>query len=107
MLDAKESLAKFMVDGWPDEALFTRFIDDLLVRARSQHRKVRACGEMVALMWAAGHCGATVRLEHLWSRLCQQESFSLFCAYPKTGFTQDANNAIAQVCAAHSRIYAS
>lgn len=105
-LDAKESLDRFMVDGWPDEVLFAQFIDHLLLRARGQHRKVRAFGEMVALMWAEGHCGATVRLEHLWTRLCQQESFSLFCAYPKTGFTENANDAIAQVCAAHTRLYA-
>jgi hypothetical protein len=105
-LDAKEALARFMVDGWPDELLFAQFIDDLLLRARGQHRKVRAFGEMVALMWAEGQCGATVRLEHLWTRMCQQESFSLFCAYPKTGFTENANDAIAQVCAAHSRLYA-
>jgi hypothetical protein len=105
-LDARTSLDQFMIGGWPDEALFAQFIDDLLLRARGQHRKVRAFGEMVALMWAEGQCGATVRLEHMWTRLCQQESFSLFCAYPKTGFTENATEAIAQVCAAHSRLYA-
>ncbi|MDQ2990027.1 MAG: MEDS domain-containing protein [Pseudomonadota bacterium] len=105
-VDAKRALATFMVDGWPDEALFEKFVDDLLLRAKGRHRKVRAFGEMVALMWAEGQCGATVRLEHLWTRLVQQESFSLFCAYPKTGFTGDANDGIAEVCAAHSRLYA-
>lgn len=105
-LDAKRALATFMVDGWPDEVLFEQFVDGLLARAKGSHRKVRAFGEMVALMWAEGQCGATVRLEHLWNRLVHQESFSLFCAYPKTGFTEDANDAIAQVCAAHSRLYA-
>lgn len=106
VLDAKRALSKFMVDGWPDEVLFEEFVDGLLARAKGNHRKVRAFGEMVALMWAEGQCGATVRLEHLWSRLIERESFSLFCAYPKTGFTEDANDAIAQVCAAHSRLYA-
>lgn len=105
-LDARATLDLFMVDGWPDEARFGQFVGEVLSRARRPHRKVRAFGEMVALMWADGQCGATVRLEHLWTRLCQQESFSLFCAYPKTGFTEDANDAIAQVCAAHSRLYA-
>ena len=105
-LDAKASLDQFMVGGWPDEVLFAQFIDSVLMRARGQHRKVRAFGEMVALMWAEGQCGATVRLEHMWSRLCQQERFSLFCAYPKTGFTENATDAIAQVCAAHTRLYA-
>jgi hypothetical protein len=105
-LDAKATLARFMVDGWPDEGLFTQLIDELLLRARSEHKKVRAFGEMVALMWEEGQCGATVQLEHLWARLCKKESFSLFCAYPKTGFTEDAADAIEQVCAAHSKLYA-
>jgi hypothetical protein len=47
-----------------------------------------------------------VQLEHLWARLCARKSFSLFCAYPKTGFTEDAADAIEQVCAAHSKLYA-
>ena len=62
----------------------------LLTRGRAGGRRVRAFGEMVAVMWARGEQGATVRLEHLWHRLCQSEAFSLFCAYPRIGFTQDA-----------------
>jgi hypothetical protein len=34
-------------------------------RGTRHGRKVRAFGEMVALMWARGECGATVMLEHL------------------------------------------
>jgi hypothetical protein len=105
-LDARGSLERFMIDGWPNDELFSQFVNELLVRAKANHRRVRAFGEMVALMWADGHCGATVRLEHLWSRLCTQESFSLFCAYPKTGFTESAPDAIRAVCAAHSKLYA-
>lgn len=104
-LDARATLSRFMVDGWPDDELFSQTIKSLLVQARSTHRQVRAFGEMVALMWADGNCGATVRLEHLWTRLCEQESFSLFCAYPRTGFTQHPSQALAEVCAAHSRLY--
>ncbi|MET0855437.1 MAG: MEDS domain-containing protein [Telluria sp.] len=105
-LDAQTTLERFMVNGWPDEALFTQLVDGLLLQARGEHKKVRAFGEMVALMWAQGQCGATVQLEHLWARLCEKESFSLFCAYPKTGFTEHAVDALEQVCAAHSRVYA-
>jgi hypothetical protein len=104
-LDAKDTLSRFMVDGWPDDVLFHQTIKGILQQVRSTHRQVRAFGEMVALMWAEGNCGATVRLEHLWTRLCQQEAFSLFCAYPKTGFTQQPAQALAEVCAAHSRLY--
>lgn len=106
-LDACETLDRFMVNGWPDEALFEQLITDLLVRARSRHTKVRAFGEMVALMWAKGHCGATVHLEHLWSRLCSKEKFSLFCAYPTAGLTQDSLTSLSEVCAAHSKVHQS
>ena len=55
-------------------------------------------------MRARGDQAATVRLEHLWNQLCQARGFSLFCAYPKVGFTQDANASISELCAAHSRV---
>jgi len=106
-VDAQETLAKFAPDGWPDDDLFTQVVSDLLQRARGNGRKVRAFGEMVALLWAKGHTAATVRLEHLWHGLCAQESFSLFCAYPRIGFTEHPKESLARVCALHSKVLAS
>lgn len=103
-LDAEESLAKFMVNGWPDDARFKQLVTELISRARGEGRRVRAFGEMVAVLWERGHNGATVRLEHLWHRYCREESFSLFCAYPKSGFTGDAKASMQDICAAHSRV---
>ncbi|MGH7831066.1 MAG: MEDS domain-containing protein [Candidatus Binatia bacterium] len=103
-LAADEVLAGFMVGGWPDDALFTNVVSELIARARRRGRRVRAFGEMVAILWARGDQGATVRLEHLWHRLCQTEAFSLFCAYPKVGFTRNASESISELCAAHSKV---
>ena len=103
-LDAKRTLAKFMVRGWPDDVLFDRVVTDLLRRAGQGGRRVRAFGEMVALLWDEGHTGATVRLEHLWHRMCHERGFSLFCAYPRIGFTQGADLSIKEICAAHSKV---
>jgi hypothetical protein len=104
-LDAADTLARFMRDGWPHDELFTECVRGILDRARASGAgRVRAFGEMVALLWAQGHSGATVRLEHLWHSLCQEEAFALFCAYPRTGFTQDATESIREICETHSRV---
>ena len=103
-LDAAETLSKFMSDGWPDEQRFRAVVRGLLERARVGGRRVRAFGEMVAIMWARGEPAATVRLEHLWHQLCAAEDFALLCAYPRSGFTQDMQLSMDQICAAHSQV---
>lgn len=103
-LDAEKLLSKFIVAGWPDEELFEEVIRGLLTRARQSGKRVRAFGEMVAVLWSRGHNSATVRLEHLWHKFCRAEAFSLFCAYPKCGFTKDADASMREICAAHSRV---
>jgi len=105
-VEAEEALSRFMIEGWPNDELFRLFVTELLMRGRGNGRQVRAFGEMVALLWAQGHNGATVRLEHLWHMFCRQEAFCLFCAYPKTGFTQDASASIREICETHTKIVA-
>jgi hypothetical protein len=103
-LEAQRVLPKFMVGGWPDEYQFDAFVSSLLKRAGRGGRRVRAFGELVALLWQQGHAGATVRLEYLWHKLCHERGFPLFCAYPKIGFTQNAETSIQEICAAHSKV---
>lgn len=104
-INAHDALARFMINGWPDETKFTDLVKDLIGKARGNtNRKVRAYGEMVAILWENGHNGATVQLEHLWNKFCEKEAFCLFCAYPKSGFTQDANDSIQHICSAHTKM---
>lgn len=102
-LTAPEALSEFMHGNWPDEMLFRGFIARVLKRARADGRRVRAFGEMVAVLWAQGHRGATVRLEQMWDEVCREQDFTVFCAYPESGFTRDTAAALADICAAHSR----
>jgi hypothetical protein len=103
-LDAERTLSSFMIRGWPDDTLFQQEVSNILSRAGKNDRKVRAFGEMVALLWADGLNGATVRLEHLWHQLCNSESFSLLCAYPRSGLTQNAGESIREILNTHSQI---
>lgn len=103
-LEAEETLSRFMIEGWPNEELFNTLVAGLLLRARKAGRRVRAFGEMVAVLWAQGNNGATVHLEHLWNQFCAQDNFSLFCAYPKSGFTEDAKDSLIHICNAHTKL---
>ncbi|HWD57313.1 MAG TPA: MEDS domain-containing protein [Stellaceae bacterium] len=106
-LDADETLARFMVDDWPDVDLFASVIQGVLRQARGpEGRRIVAFGEMVALLWARGHSDATVRLEFLWKQICEKKLFQLFCAYPKLGFTEDPADSIARLCDLHSKVLA-
>jgi hypothetical protein len=103
-VNAEEMLSKFMINDWPDENLFNNAVDELIRIAKADGRRVRAFGEMVALLWAEGKVGATVRLEQLWNRFCENEAFCLFCAYPERGFTEDAAESVMHICGAHAKI---
>lgn len=103
-INAKELLSSFMVNDWPDEKLFEKAVDGLLSSCQLNGRRIRAFGEMVALLWAEGHSGATVQLEHLWNQYCKKQSFCLFCAYPKSGFTGDIHESVEHICCAHSKM---
>lgn len=103
-LEANEMLAKFTVDGWPDEELFIETLSGIICRAVKGGRSIRAFGEMVAILWAQGNKDATVHLELLWNRLCEDVELSLFCAYPKSGFADEMDSSMMHICNAHSHL---
>jgi len=103
-LNAQETLNSFMRDNWPDPDLFFKLVNNLLKRMQRHSGKVRAFDEMVALLWAQGFTGATMQLESLWNQLHKREEFSLFCAYPKMGFSGDKASSLKTICAAHHKI---
>jgi hypothetical protein len=90
-LDAREQLSTFMVDGWPNERRFKNAIGGMIGQ-ESKHGPVRVFGEMVAILWAEGHTRAALRLEELWNRLMEEQSFALLCAYPMANWSQEKDN---------------
>src|SRR5258708_3219212 len=49
LLDAAETMSKFMVDDWPDESRFTKLVGDLVtgvMATQGRSRRVVAFGEM-------------------------------------------------------------
>lgn len=103
--DAEEVLNQFMDGNWPNENKFHVLFHDILAKARGEeNRKVRAFGDMVAVLWERKLAVATMYLEGLWEQLREIENFTLFCAYPKSCFSNENLHGIESICRSHSKV---
>jgi hypothetical protein len=106
-LDAGETLARFMVDGQPDSGRFDDSVGDLIrqLHAQAGDLGLRAYGEMVDVLWNAGHSTAAMRLEALWNELLAANRFSLLCAYQIDVFGKEFQAGVLDgVLCAHTRL---
>jgi len=105
ILDAEETLGMFMIDGLPDAALFRETVGGIIDQLGRGGHRVRAFGEMVAVLFEQGNSAGANRLEELWNDLGKTRRFSLFCAYPMAGFGGQTNrDPFVQICNHHSRV---
>ena len=109
LLDAAETLSKFMRNGQPDANDFARVLGRTIAAVREHaacpEQRVAAFGEMVAMLWAAGNGAAAIQLEQLWNDLAKTHSFSLRCAYPIAGFDGHDDGAhFSSICAEHTGV---
>jgi PAS domain S-box-containing protein len=105
--DTDATLAKLMVDGWPDPHRFSDVIERVIARAASEHREggVRVYGDMVTRLWVDGRREAALRLEKLWNELRRRHAFSLFCGYPMGAFdVATEGRALMQICSEHGHV---
>jgi hypothetical protein len=109
VLDAQETLDRFMVNGQPDQHLFRTIVGSVLqeVRVRSATGKIRAFGEMVGILWMEGQQAAATLLEKYWNELLIGSTFSLFCGYPIDIFDGGSQtDGLEAVLCAHTHMYA-
>jgi hypothetical protein len=104
LLDAEETLAKFMVDGMPDAKRFQAVATDVIQRAcrGRMNCTIRAYGEMVDVLWKKGQSVAAVRLEMLWNKLAATQDFSLLCGYAMGNFYKGTQQQ--EICDHHTHV---
>ena len=92
IIDAARHLSQFMVDGMPVGALFRATTIPIIERACRDRANcvIRAYGEMVDVLWQAGHTVAATKLEMLWNELAASHEFGLLCGYSMGQFYKDA-----------------
>jgi anti-sigma regulatory factor (Ser/Thr protein kinase) len=105
VLDAGETLERFLVNGHPDARRFDDVVGEVVRSAAATGRPVYAYGEMVALLWDDGRVNAAIELETFWNDLGLSVPFSLFCAYPSSSVKgEDQAELLSQVCCLHTAI---
>lgn len=103
---AEKTLAKFMVNGLPDEHLFLNSVSEIIQKAKKRNRRVRTFREMVTILKSHGNQIASSKLESLWNKFHQKNAISLFCAYPKSMLAKGDCESISENGFRHSKVIA-
>lgn len=92
IVDARDTLNEFMLNGIPNPSAFRRTVGGLLAELRrsSNNRPIRAYGEMVDLLWKDGREAAAIRVETFWNQLAKNYDFGLLCGYAMGNFYKDS-----------------
>jgi anti-sigma regulatory factor (Ser/Thr protein kinase) len=61
-----------------------------------------AYGEIVAVLWQAGHVTEALAVEAVWNELIDVHGFGLLCGYPADQISVDQSEDCGRVCAQHS-----
>jgi len=109
LLDAEETLARFMVDGQPDSARFAQAlgptIAQLVANARGESPSTFIFGETAPLLWEQGNYAAALQIEQLGNELLASCSANILCAYPTRLFDGGTHpRSAAEICALHSSV---
>lgn len=103
VIDAANAMSRFLINDWPEARRFDLEFGQMVERLTASGRPVRVYGEMVALLWDAGHVAAAIELEALWNELGRRVPFSLLCAYPAASVA-DNGESFQQLCHCHSAV---
>ena len=89
-LDARQMLATFF-NSWTgiDSQRFHRHFGLLVSQASARGQPVRIFGELVGELVEQGWPSAAIELEELWNELSRQYSFTMFCAFCVSSFTEN------------------
>lgn len=107
LLDARKTLAQFMVGNAPDARRFRMVIGSVIEGCVGREPTVpmRAYGEMVDLLWKDGNTEGAVQLEDLWNDLAHSYRFSLLCAYSMGNFCRASDaDQFRRICGQHTRV---
>ena len=106
-LDARVTLARFMVDDMPEWKRFEAVVGEQVGLSRGGRSgvSVRIFGETVDVLLADGNPRAAMRLEEMWNDLLATQRFTLVCAHVMGHFYRASDGErFHDVCRAHTHV---
>ncbi len=107
LLDADDTLPKFMAGNDPDGSIFKPLAKQTIARARADGRfpRVRWWGEMVNVLYVNGNPRGSSRLEEFFDEVAHEEQIAIFCSFLMDKFDpQIYDEAFGNVCRTHSHV---
>ena len=106
VLDAAETLDKFMRGNAPDPAKLEDVVGALVARLAQRPGRLHIYGEMVDVLAEAGNYRGAHRLEELWNGIANRTPFDLFCGYTSAHFGDHRSaSALRAICDAHAHVH--
>jgi len=107
LLDADETLPKFMVGGMPDGNIFKPLARETINKARcgGKYPAIRWWGEMVNVLYVDGNGKASNRLEEFFDEVAHEQSIAIFCSFLMDRYDPAIyDDALGNVCRTHSHL---
>ncbi|HYE22292.1 MAG TPA: MEDS domain-containing protein [Verrucomicrobiae bacterium] len=104
VIDAHVMLSHIMQDGMPNPKLFEEVLGNMFAGISAPGQKIRAFGEMVAILWQGGNERAAIMLEKLWNNLGKNRNFMLLCSYPASIMGRPEDKPYLLICDEHSQV---
>ena len=107
LLDADDTLPKFMVGNDPDGSIFKPLAKQTIARAHAGGKfpRVRWWGEMVNVLYVNGNPRGSNRLEEFFDEVAHEEQIAIFCSFLMDKFDpQIYDGAFGNVCRTHSHV---
>jgi hypothetical protein len=107
LLNASETLPKFMSHGMPDGKVFKPLASQTIEKARcgGKYSRVRWWGEMVNVLYVDGNGTGSHRLEQFFDEIAHEETVAVFCSFLMDQYDPHIyDEAFANVCRTHSHV---
>jgi hypothetical protein len=107
LLDATETLPKFMVAGAPDGNIFKPLARQTIEKARrgGAFPRVRWWGEMVNVLYVDGNGKGSTKLEEYFDEVAHEETISIFCSFLMDQYDPCIyDGAFGNICRTHGHV---